>query len=204
MDITRALEAVAMGEASPQETRALLAAAFVQPTSQVVGQVYGALRAWAWKALNDRRRDPELREWLDVLQLAGAFLEGEHPGYAHRLAAISELVHESVRVSEILSESALMENRHVREVIAMLDGTPWQPADRVESFGLPGATRANQARVLSLLVATGLAERAGSGDQARYGLTLTGREFAARVRRRGQPQPETHTTEQTGISISLT
>lgn len=54
---------------------------------------YLALRAWVWKALDGRRRYPELREWADILDAASALLaEQGQAALAERLTALHDLL----------------------------------------------------------------------------------------------------------------
>jgi len=56
------LNSIARAEASPAETREALLAALGQPSEELQQDARLALRAFDWKALDQRRQDPELRE----------------------------------------------------------------------------------------------------------------------------------------------
>src|SRR4051794_29971532 len=89
------LNMIARGDATPAEARAVLADLFDDPTPDLLQDAYLALRAWVWKALDGRRRDPELREWADILDASSALMaEHGQEAFAERLAAVHELLGE--------------------------------------------------------------------------------------------------------------
>jgi len=87
------LNSIARAEASAAQARETLLAVLGQPSEELLQDAYLALRAFAWKALDQRRRDPELREWDDLL-CAAATLMAQHgqPALAERLTALHELL----------------------------------------------------------------------------------------------------------------
>ena len=72
------LNTIARAEASPARAREALLAVFGQPSPELLQDAYLALRASAWKALDQRRRDPGLREWDDILCAAASLMAREH------------------------------------------------------------------------------------------------------------------------------
>ena len=101
MPLPAPLDAIARGAASPAEARAALAESLKDTSPETARQVYTALRAWTWKALDGQRRDDELREWFDLLKRAESHLSDHYPAIAQRLQVLHELVYESISVAEV-------------------------------------------------------------------------------------------------------
>jgi DNA-binding transcriptional ArsR family regulator len=181
------LNTIARAEASPARAREALLAVFGQPSPELLQDAYLALRAWAWKALDQRRRDPELREWDDIL-CAAASLMAQHgqPALAERLTALHELVGESIAVGEALAAQDVTRRQHVAEVLDFLAGNGGQA-----SRGAIGAHislgQANLTRVLNLMTAAGLIERSMLGREAVFRLSRAGR-VVPRARLKGLPR----------------
>src|SRR3978361_854786 len=97
------LNSIARAEASAVQARETLLAVLGQPSEDRWQDASLALRAFAWKALAQRRRAPELREWDDLLCAAATLMAQQgQPALAERLTALHELLSESVAVSETL------------------------------------------------------------------------------------------------------
>lgn len=174
------LDGIALGDVDPAQALAALSKAFGGSEPNAVHRAYAALRAWVWKALDGRRRDPELREWFDVLRRVAAFLRPKHPLLAERVAVLHELVHESIAVSERLPTEETLQRRHVREVLSMLDMAPGNRLDRSEIGRRLGLKQGNLSRVLNMVTEAGLAERVVHGKQAEFRLTRMGEEAVER------------------------
>ena len=101
---TPSLNTIARGEASPQQAREVLLAIFEQPSVELLQDAYLALRAWVWKALDQRRRDPELREWDDILSAVAMLMaHNDQPALSERLIGLHEVLSESVALGEALA-----------------------------------------------------------------------------------------------------
>jgi hypothetical protein len=85
-------------------------------TPDLLRDAYLALRAWVWKALDQRRRDPDLRAWNDILG-AAATLMAQHgqPSLGERMAVLHELLSESIAVGETLRALDITRRQHVAE-----------------------------------------------------------------------------------------
>jgi hypothetical protein len=95
---------IGLGVATPLEARDALLAALVPMTREGAEDAFVVLRAWTWKALDQRRRDPELRGWSDIITAAAALMaQGGHADLAERLKALDELVLESAAVGDSIS-----------------------------------------------------------------------------------------------------
>ncbi len=170
------LNTIARAEASPARAREALLAVFGRPSPELLQDAYLALRAWAWKALDQRRRGPELREWGDILR-AAASLMARHgqPALAERLTALHELVDESIAVGETLAAHDITRRQHVAEVLDFLAGNGGQ-ATRGAIGARTSLGQADLTRVLNLMAAAGLVERSMPGGEAVFRLSRTGLE----------------------------
>jgi DNA-binding HxlR family transcriptional regulator len=168
------LNSIARAEASPAQAREALLAVLGQPSAELLQDAYLALRAWAWKALDQRRRDPELREWDDLL-CAAAALMAQHgqPALAERLTALHELLSESVAVSEILAAQDITRRQHVIQVLDFLASNGGQ-ASRSAIGAHLSLDQANLTRVLNLMSTAGLVERTSLGKEAVFSLSRSG------------------------------
>ena len=168
------LNSIARAEASPAQARETLLAVLGQPSDELLQDAYLALRAFAWKALDQRRRDPELQEWDDLL-CAAATLMAQHgqPALAERLTALHELLSESVAVSETLAAQDITRRQHVAEVLDFLASNGGQ-ANRSAIGAHLSLGQANLTRVLNLMSAAGLIERTTLGKEAVFSLSRRG------------------------------
>ena len=168
------LNSIARAEATPAQARETLLAVLGQPSPELLQDAYLALRAFAWKALDQRRRDPELREWDDLL-CAAATLMAQHgqPALAERLTALHELLGESVAVSETLAAQDITRRQHVVEVLDVLASNGGQ-ANRSAIGAQLSLGQANLTRVLNLMSAAGLIERTTLGKEAVFSLSRIG------------------------------
>src|SRR3954470_4854652 len=185
------LNTIARAEASPARAREVLLAIFGQASPELLQDAYLALRAWAWKALDQRRRDPELREWDDLLCAAAALMaQHRQPARAERLTALHELLSESVAVSETLAAQDITRRQHVAEVLDFLASKGGQP-NRSAIGAQLSLGQANLPRVLNLMLAAGLIERTTLGKEAVLSLSRTGldaqRARLNGLRRNGSP-----------------
>ena len=168
------LNTIARAEASSAQAREALLAVLGQPSPELLPDAYLALRAWVWKALDQRRRDPELREWDDLL-CAAAALMAQHgqPALAERLTALHELLSESVAVSETLAAHDITRRQHVAEVLDFLASNGGQ-ANRSAIGAHLSLGQANLTRVLNLMSTAGLIERTTLGKEAVFSLSRSG------------------------------
>ena len=95
MGLNATLNTVARPDADPAQARAVLASLLDSNSLDVMRDIYVALRAWVWKALDQRRRDPELREWHDIIAASSAIMAPQQPDLAAKLDVLHELVSES-------------------------------------------------------------------------------------------------------------
>jgi hypothetical protein len=170
------LNTIARAEASPAQAREVLLAVLGQPSPELLQDAYLALRTWVWKTLDQRRRDPELREWDDLL-CAAAALMAQHgqPVLAERLTALHELLSESIAVGETLAAHDVTRRQHVTRVLDFLAKNDGQ-ASRSAIGAHLSLGQANLTRVLNLMMAAGLIERTTLGKEALFRQSRTGLE----------------------------
>lgn len=68
------LNTIARAEATPAQAREILQTVFGPPSPELLRDACLALRASAWKAQDERRRDAELREWDALLRAAACLM----------------------------------------------------------------------------------------------------------------------------------
>src|SRR4051794_13774527 len=117
MSLTVSLDRIALGDVTPAEARIILSEALAPGSPHTVQALYTALRAWVWKALNERKRDGELTEWFDIIKRTAAHVVDDHPTLSERLQVLLDLIYESISISEVLPVQELLKRRHVRDVL---------------------------------------------------------------------------------------
>ncbi len=175
------LDDIALGDVTSAQARAALAEALRDGDDGTMQRAYAAMRAWVWKALDARRRDPELREWFDVLKRVAALLRTRDAALAERFATLHELVHESIAVSERLPAADVLKRLHVRDVLRLLATEQGGRLDRAVIGHHLGLKQSNLTRILNMVTAAGLAERVEHGKHAEFQLTRAGMAAAARL-----------------------
>jgi hypothetical protein len=170
------LNDIASAEASPAQAREALLAIFCQPTPDLLRDVYLALRALVWKTLDQRRRDSDLKAWSDILGAASSLMARHgQPALSERIAALRELVSESIAVGERLGAVDVTQRRHVAEALNVLAASGGQ-ANRSAIGERLGLGQADLTRVLNLMSAAGLVERSTFGKAAIFALSCAGRD----------------------------
>jgi DNA-binding transcriptional ArsR family regulator len=190
------LNDIASADASPAQAREALLAIFGQPTPDLLRDVYLALRAWVWKALDQRRRGSELRAWNDILGTTSSLMaQHGQSSLGERIAALHELVSESIAVGEALEAVDVSQRQHVAEALDFLTARGGE-ANRSAIGERLGLGQANLTRVLTLMSAAGLVERSTLGKEAIFALSHAGRDAhrtraASRKPRSATPRPGT-------------
>jgi DNA-binding MarR family transcriptional regulator len=170
------LNGIASADASPAQAREVLLSIFGQPTPDLLRDVYLALRAWVWKALDQRRRDSDLRAWNDSLGAASTLMaQHGQPSLGERITALHELLSESIGVGETLGAVDVTQRQHVAEVLDFLAASGGQ-ANRSAIGERLGLGQANLTRVLNLMSMAGLVERSRLGKEAIFALSRAGRD----------------------------
>ncbi|MET0527085.1 MAG: hypothetical protein ABW003_01850 [Microvirga sp.] len=168
------LEAIRLGTAPADIARKAIAEALQDVNSKTAQRIYSTLRAWVWKALDQRRRDDELRQWFDILKRTEAYLATDHGDIAARIRALHELVYESISVSELKPAQEVLRRKHVRDVLFLLYTAPSGKLDRSTILHLLKLRQSNLTRILNLMMEALLVERSSLGKEAYLQLTRDG------------------------------
>lgn len=177
-NIQNSLEDVALGDLGHAEVREIISRSLADLDDRSVQKVYTALRAWVWKALNERRRDQELRDWYHMLRSYSAGLAKSHPAHSERLRVLYELIYESISVSELLPVSEVLTRSHVSIVLQRLDRAPLGMLSKAQLMASLGVKQSNLSRIMGLVRNTGLVSKTQVGKAAFYVLTAEGRAAA--------------------------
>jgi hypothetical protein len=147
------LNRIARAEATPAQARECLLAVFGQPSPDLLQDAYLALRSWAWKALDQRRRDAELRDWYDILTASSSLMaqQGQR-ALAERLTGLGELLAEFLAVGEALDATGVTRRQPVAEALDLLGRCGGQ-ASRGAIGEQLALGQANLTRVLNLMTA---------------------------------------------------
>ncbi|MBD9596937.1 MarR family transcriptional regulator [Ensifer sp. ENS05] len=175
------LEDIANGDIDARKAHARIVA-FLEPLSaDRLDELYAALRSWLWAALNERRRDKDLKEWFDLIRGVASYVKKDFKLHAERLKVLYELLYESISVEETNPTADLLQRSHIREILRLLHSSSDRTVERAIICKRLNFKQANLSRVMSLLTASGLVDRLADGRTASYALTSAGRDLAAQV-----------------------
>lgn len=177
---------IALGTARAADARELIHSVLQDVTENSARQLYTALRAWVWKALDGRRRDDELREWFDLLKRASAALKSRHAVEAARIGVLHDLIYESISASEIMAPADVLQREHVRRILKSMARYGGR-MDRTKIGDESSLKQANLTRILNMMSSARLIERTVYGRRAIFELTKLGEEEVARMRHRTRP-----------------
>lgn len=129
--------------------------------------------------MNDRRRDAELREWHELMTRTGDAIGRHHTAVSDQIRVLSELLQESISVSESKVVKAAMQRKHVKDVLRVLSEAADHRLERAVIFDRLDLEQANLTRVINLALDAGLIERSVQGRNVTLEMTRTGREILA-------------------------
>ena len=183
---------------SPSEVWAVLRPYLDTDDHRIAADAYGSIRSWTWKALDRRRRDDELREWVDLLTRAQAFFSARFVELGAKFEALSELIHESIAVGELGVADDPFRRKHVSRIMHTLEERSSDWLDRAVLMKTLDLKPANVTRLMALVIDMGWVEQSMVGREAKYRLSSGG---SAKMRSeiRAAVAPD-HTTEQQLIS----
>lgn len=167
---------------SVNEARSGIAALPRELGERDVVRLYQALRAWTWKALDQRRRDDELREWADLIRRARLRVPADG-AIRHKLETLAELIAESVSVSVRLPVAEVLARSHTREVLLGIHGRKGHRATKKQIMRSLDLEQSNLWRIMNHLIAAGLVESVMDGRERVYALSRRGLEEAERILR---------------------
>lgn len=181
------LNCIARAEATPAQAREALLAVFGRVSPELLRDAYLALRAWTWRALDQRRRDPELLDWHDIIAAASSLMaQHGQPALAERLTALGELLAEPIAVGGTMAAADVTRHRHVAEALDVL-GRCGGHASRSAIGERLSLGQANLTRLLNLMVAAGLVEQSMLGREVVFGLSRGGLEARPAILPAGHP-----------------
>lgn len=177
-------ESLAVADLSAADARTIvgrLPRTLDEPTAH---RLFSALRAWTWKALDQKRRDPELREWHDVITRAQVRTRSLAI-VAGQFQVLLDLIHESVAVAERRPVEDVLHRRHVRQMLVLLGAAPGGHLRKAEIMRKLGLKQANLTRLMNVVIGAGLVERIVDGREARFRLSKAGEQQLERLAGRG-------------------
>lgn len=181
MDRFVALDEIAFGDIDADAAYRIIRPILESSDEKSAQRIYVILRSWLWKALNERRRDADLREWFNVLRAVSAYFKKEGLLQAERVRTLYELLHESIAVPEVMPKGEILERSHVQDILIMLKSAPKGTLPRATILETLGFKQANLSRIMNLLLSNGLVERHVEGKNASFSLTLEGTTAAEKI-----------------------
>lgn len=172
------LELIAAGGVDAAEARSILGELPRELDLEAAGKLFSALRAWTWKALDQKRRDPELRQWHDVMKRAQVRAK-TYDRIVAQLQVLLDLVHESLAVALRRPLADVLKRRHAKAVLALLREAPEGQLRKQDLMDGLQVKQANLSRLMNVLMGAGLVERLSDGREAHFRLSRAGQEHAA-------------------------
>ncbi|MFK4492205.1 hypothetical protein [Bradyrhizobium sp. USDA 336] len=169
-----ALEKIETGEATAREARRLISELLKEGSEKTLERLYATLGAWIWNALESRRRDPELREWFDILRRTSATLGPRNAAYAERFRAFYDLLQMSINTSKLARPSEVMHRQHVVAILRLLRDAPSRQMEKAAIAKKLELKDANLSRILRLMINARFVERTAQGKFAHFALTRDG------------------------------
>jgi DNA-binding MarR family transcriptional regulator len=179
MDKNDDLSLIALADIDLREARNAVAAALEEGSDLSARRVLTAFRSWVWKALDDRRRDEELRGWFDLYRKVNAALSRDFPIIAAQIQILYELIYESISVSEMRSTDEVMSKKHVVELLRYVKECQGSICERDQAGRDLGLNQSNLTRVLNLATQGGLVEKSMNGRKVLLRLSRAGQERLA-------------------------
>lgn len=188
MEEFAALDEIAFGDMTAADAHRVIVPHLTDLTEKRAQRIYTVLRSWLWKALNERRRDEDMREWFNVLRSVSAYFLKRAPMHAERIRVLYELLHESISVPEVMPTEEILQRSHVREILLLLHASRSKSRERSFIGEQLDLKQANLSRVMNLLLSNGLVDRVVSGKSASFKLTVDGLRRAAEIAAESRPQ----------------
>ncbi|MCG2628272.1 MULTISPECIES: helix-turn-helix domain-containing protein [Bradyrhizobium] len=169
-----ALEKIESGEATATEARSVISEFLKEGSESSLERIYATLGAWLWNSLESRRRDPELREWFDILRRVSASLAPKNAAYAERFRAFYDLLQMSINTAKVARPSEVMHRQHVVEILRLLRDAPSRQLEKTVIAKKLDLKDANLSRILRLMTNARFVERTAAGKFAHFALTRDG------------------------------
>ncbi len=166
---------MALGDLTPAQAIACVREALADAAVDH-GEIFDALRAYAWKTFAERIMGEEMTPRHDLFRRVSSLFE--HAGdleRANKLAAYADLAIESVRFGRLHALGDVCARAHVRDILQVLK-THGNTALRTVVLAETGLKQANLSRVLAHMASSGLISRQTDGKNVTLTLTSLGRE----------------------------
>lgn len=165
---------VAIGDVDAEDGYKIIRPLLNELDEKTAQNIYTALRAWLWKALNERRRDGDLKNWINVFRAVRARFEREGLPHAEYIRVLYELLQESISVADKIPVNDILQRSHVREIILLIQRSPAGIVARSSILDALGFKDPNLSRVMNLLLSNGVVERHIDGKATSFSLTVEG------------------------------
>ncbi|CAN7557211.1 hypothetical protein [Devosia sp. LjRoot3] len=175
------LDLIARADIDLPSARVVVASILDEGSDHAAMRILAAFRSWVWKALDDRRRDAELRGWYDLYRKVDAALVDDFPVIAAQIQTLYELIYESISVSELRSENEVLSKKHVVELLRYLRDAHGVQSERDTVGRDLGLNQSNLTRVINLASQAGLIEKTMHGRKVLLRLSRTGQERLAEL-----------------------
>ena len=165
------LSLISSGTATPSEARSMLWPLVAGANLTLLRRIVTAMRRWLWRALDSRRRDPELREWHDIFKRLRVMMP-EHRDLQVSLQALADVLSESVQRASDFDVHEVLQRKHAAQALTIMkNGRPHSRMSLMESLNL---NQSNATRFFNLLIEAGLIHSHRTGRDLSYSLTILG------------------------------
>lgn len=196
------LDQIAEGSLSATEARLAIAELPSDLDDVTAKRIYVAFRSWTWKAIDRKRRDPELRDWFDLLKRTQVRLK-RHDALAFQIQVLLDLVSESVSVAERRPVADVLSRRNARALLLSLQASPEGTLSKAAIMRALALKQANASRLMNVMLSAGLVERTMDGREALFRLSRSGMEHAQGIQPKAVAAPviPALTTEDMGLAM---
>ena len=172
--VTRS-QALDFGAELPDSARSAIRA-LLDTEPKGTRKVYAALARKVWSLLVERRFDDEIRDWHDLLHSVKAHIRGSDGAAAERLAALADLLRESISLAETSPAREVASRPRARLILEILKDARCFVARRALQDALAIGS-SHLSNVLTQLVAHDLVDRRDKGKEAEFRITALGRQL---------------------------
>lgn len=177
------LDEIALGDMHAPDAEQVIKVHLKNLDERVAWRIYTVLRSWVWKALNERRRDEDLRRWYNIIRATSIrFLDGDFVTPAYGLRALYELIDESITVSEKVDISSFFSRAHCVDIMIYILGMDNYRVSRRALLDKFRLKQPNLTRVMNMLLAANFVEKRAVGKSVYYRFTQEGLAEAERLK----------------------
>ena len=169
-----AFASIRQGDLTAAEGWEIISSFLIGQDLKTAERLCDSLRVWTWKAIDRRRRDAALREWVDVLNRTEGFIADRFEHLAIRVQVLTDLLQDTLAATEIADGADLFQRKHVPTIIDTLSSAAGKWVERAVLMQAIGLKPANATRLMSLLVDVGWVEQIPQGREISYRLSAEG------------------------------